>query len=161
MTLGGYPVGGDPIGAWPDRAWPSLPEAPVVVERSIGTLFTAIYSRYVASSLSALLSGMYHTQAPADAVFPYATLSLISPRPEWTFTENFENCLIQFSLFNNESSPSDAGDEVELLKELYDFFDLLITYFLTVKFVRETVHMLRIERVWQHVVTYRILIEND
>ena len=158
MTLGGYPIGGDPIGAWPDRAWPDLPEA---IARNIGTLFTAIYSRYAESSLASLLSGMYHTQAPADAVFPFVTLSLISQRPEWTFTENFENCLIQFSLFNDESSPSDAGDEVKLLKELYDFFDLLITYFLTVKFVRETVHMLHIDKVWQHVVTYRILIEND
>jgi len=156
MLMAGQPIGGEPKGAWPDGAWPELPAA-----RSIGTLFTAIYNRYSASSLSASLSDMYHTRAPADAVFPYAVLSLISQRPDWTFTENYENCLIQFSLFNKESSFSAVGDEVDLLKGLYDFFDLLVTYFSTISFVRETVHMLRIESVWQYIVTYRILLKGE
>jgi len=66
-------------------------------------LFAAIITHYTTDPLAASdLTGMYNTEAPQDAVFPYAVFSLISDVPEWTFSEDFENVLIQFNIFSKE-----------------------------------------------------------
>ena len=127
------------------------------------TLFQAIYARYLATALgSSALTGLYHVQAPPRAVFPYGTFDLIANTPDWTFTEEFENCLLQFSLFSNVMSDStQICDLFELLKTAFDKFDLVISGYTTISCVREPANLTKVEDVWQYTVTYRMYLEKD
>lgn len=124
-------------------------------------LFAAIMVRYAAVPLSSSLTGLWNTQAPQDAVSPYGVFTLISDVPEWTFSENFENCLLQFNLFSDENDPVEICALFELLKTAFDFLDLTIANHETVSMIRENVILTRIENVWQYNVTYRIILQKD
>jgi len=122
-------------------------------------LFNAIYAHYLDSTLKDSLSALHNTQAPEDAVFPYSVFSLISDVPDWTFTENLENCLIQFNLFSSTVDSTEICALFELLKTAFDFLDLNIDNYETVSMTRENSILTRIENVWQYNATYRILIQ--
>lgn len=126
-------------------------------------LFIAIMNRYVeeAITLSDSLTGLYNTEAPQDAVFPYGVFSLISDVPDWTFSENFENCLLQFNLFSSKSSPVEICALFTLLKTAFDFLELTIANYKTVSMIRENAIPTRVENIWQYNVTYRVLLQKD
>jgi len=121
-------------------------------------LFKAIMIRYAAVPLASSLTGLWNTLAPQDAVFPYGVFSLISDVPDWTFSENLENILLQFNLFSKASDPVQICALYTLLKTAFDFLDLTIDNYETVYMVRENAILTRIEDVWQYNVTYRILL---
>jgi hypothetical protein len=123
-------------------------------------LFTAIITRYEAVSLSASLTGLYNTQAPQDVTFPYGVFQLISDTPDWTFSENFENILLQFNLFSDTSDPVEICDLFELLKTAFDFLELSVANYETVSMIRENANLTR-DGYWQYNVTYRILLQRD
>jgi len=129
-------------------------------------LFAAIITHYSTDPLEASdLTGLYNTQAPQDAVFPYAVFTLISDVPEWTFSEDFENVLVQFNIFSNTSSPVEICALYELLKgdvalgTGFDFLDLPVTDYEIVSLIRENAILTRIEGIWQYNVTYRMEIQ--
>jgi len=124
-------------------------------------LFVAIMIRYSAVALSSLLTGLWNTEAPQDAVFPYGVFQLISDVPDWTFTEDFEDCLLQFNLFSNTSDPVEICALFELLKAAFDFFDLDIPNHEIVSLVRENSILTRVEKIWQYNVTYRIVFQKN
>ncbi len=125
-------------------------------------LFSAIVTHYSSDPLASSLTGMYNTEAPQDAELPYAVFSLISDVPEWTFSENFENCLLQFNIFSNEISPVEICALYELLKgdvdvgTGFDFLDLPVTDYEIVSLIRENAILTRTEKIWQYNVTYRL-----
>jgi len=125
-------------------------------------LFEAIYSHYSSDPLASSLTGMYNTEAPQEAELPYAVFALISDVPEWTFSENFENCLLQFNIFSDESSPAEICALYELLKgdvdigTGFDFLDLSITDYEVVSLIRENAILTRLEGIWQYSITYRM-----
>ena len=125
------------------------------------TLFEAIYNEYADSTLADSLTALYNTQAPPDATFPYGVFTLVSDVPDWTFTENFENCLIQFSLFDDSSSSSDICDYFELLKTTFDFHDLVIGGYTIISFTREVANLIKVENVWHYTATYRIVFQKN
>jgi len=108
------------------------------------------------------MTGLYNTEAPAGSAFPYGVFTMPDNSPEWTFTENFENCLIQFNLYSdNKTSPVNICSLFELLKTAFDFVDLDITGYKSVSLTREMSTLLRIDMVWQYTVTYRIYLEKN
>lgn len=121
-------------------------------------LFNALYTRYLAASLSGSLSALHNTIAPEKAVFPYGVFSLISNVPDWTFTENTENCLVQFNLFSDTVDATQICALFELLKTAFDFLDLTIANYETVSMIRENAILTRVENVWQYNVLYRVLL---
>jgi len=121
-------------------------------------LFAAIMVRYGAVALSSSLTGLWNTQAPQDAAFPYGVFQLISDVPDWTFSENTEDCLLQFNLFSDESSPAGICGLFELLKTAFDFHELEVNNYETIYMSRESAILTRIEGIWQYNVTYRILL---
>ena len=93
------------------------------------SLTTAIFGKM--TSTTALYSDiggrLYKGKAPASAEYPYIVFQIVSDVPEKTFSEDFEDILIQFSLFSSASSSSDVENMFAHLKELYDECALTIT----------------------------------
>jgi len=128
-------------------------------------LFEAIFSHYQSDPLSRHLKGFYHTEAPQEAEFPYGVFSLVSNVQDFTYTEDFENCLVQFNLYSDDSSPRQACELYELLKgdpvegTGFDFLELSIEEYRTVSLMRENAILTRVEGVWQYNVTYRMVLQ--
>jgi len=127
------------------------------------TLFQAIYARYKATALgSSALTDLYQTTAPSKAVFPYGTFDLITDTPDWTFTEDEEDCLVQFSLFSDIKSDSTQVCALfELLKTAFDKFDLVVSGYEIISCERQPANLIKVEGVWQYTVTYRIILQKD
>jgi len=93
------------------------------------SLDTAIFGKMI--STTALYSDiggrLYKGKAPAGAEYPYIVFQIVSDVPEKTFSEDFEDILIQFSLFSSASSSSEVENMFSHLKELYDECALTIT----------------------------------
>jgi len=121
-------------------------------------LFTAIMVRYAEVGLSGSLTGLWNTQAPQDAEFPYGVFSLISDVPDWTFGENLENCLLQFNLFSDTSDPAEICTLYAMLKTAFDFHELDVDNHEIIYMIRENAILTRIENVWQYNILYRILL---
>ncbi len=86
------------------------------------SLTTAIFGLMTSSTaLYADIGGrMFKGQAPDGAEKPYIVFFLVSDVPDLTFTESYEDALIQFSLFSSASSSGEIEDMYAHLKELYD-----------------------------------------
>lgn len=85
------------------------------------SLTTAIYGQLAGSSLYSDIGGrMFKGRAPEGTDFPYVVYFVVSDVTDLTFTENYEDVLIQFSLFSNASSSGEIEDMFAHLKELYD-----------------------------------------
>ena len=95
---------------------------------AITTKFTAAPGGVHNSFYTDIGGRFYRGRAPARTQYPYAVYLLpISDVPEKTFTEDYENVLIQFSLFSDSSSSSEVEDMFTYLKALYDECSLTIT----------------------------------
>ncbi len=100
-------------------------------EDIIKNLFIALKARLTAitNDLNTdIADRLYKDVAPHGAQFPYVVASLVTDVPDKTFTEDYSDVYVQFSLFSN-----DAGSTTELenmyahLKELYDECELSVT----------------------------------
>ncbi len=123
-------------------------------------VFNAVFNKWTADGKYGLTE-MYNTVADDEAVFPYATVSLINDLPDWTFTEDSEDCLIQFSIFDDDPLSSDILDAAKALTDAFDKFDLEVVGYSTVSLTREPANLTQVEKVWQYIVTYRIIIQKD
>jgi len=92
-------------------------------------LVKAIYAKNAGSALDALIGGrIFHGKAPKDTPYPYVVFFRVTGQQDWTFTENFDVPLIQFSVFS-----ADAGSSMECLgiadavKALYNECSLSVT----------------------------------
>ena len=63
---------------------------------------------------------MYKSQAPENTEFPYAVYRVVTNTPERTFSEDYENTTIQFSLFSIASGTTEIENMFTTLKALYD-----------------------------------------
>lgn len=93
-------------------------------------LLTAITSK-ITTGPSALYSDVggraYLDQAPPVPEFPYITFFIVSNAPQKTYTEDFEDMLIQFSLFSNSEGAVEITDMYADLKTLFDECAFTIT----------------------------------
>lgn len=84
-------------------------------------LTTAIYTKALGSTLYSLVGGRFYKGRPPEAVtFPYLVYSVVTDIPFRTFSEEYENVEMQFSLFSETSSTSELEDMYTALKALYD-----------------------------------------
>ena len=129
---------------------------------------TAIFGKISGSLFSTDIGGrLYKGQAPAGAVYPYAVFMLISDVPDKTFTENYEDATIQFSLFSSLPSSLEVETMFTHLKALYDECDLTITGETLVWMKRQNATLMVEEHttpsgtmeVWHYVVDYSIYVK--
>jgi len=90
-------------------------------------LSTAIYGVFTALTAGVnndfyddIQGRLFKGRAPEGTQYPYAVFMLISVVPTRTFSEHFEDSLIQFSLFSSTSSSSEVEDMFTHVKALYD-----------------------------------------
>lgn len=128
-------------------------------------LFEAVYAHYLLDPLANSMSGLYNTEAPQEAKFPFGVFLLVSNVQDFTFSENFENCLVQFNLFSSESSPVEISNLYELLKgdtvsgTGFDFLELFLDNYETVSLQREVATLTKVENIWQYNVSYRCVLQ--
>ena len=126
----------------------------------------AIYAQYVASTLATtpLITGMYNTEAPENAVYPYAVYQLVNGNtndgatgPRFT-----EDILLQFNLFSDNPILKTVGAVIGLwtieaaLKLAYVFAALTVAGYDTLSCVRESTMQTRVEKIWQINIQYRL-----
>lgn len=94
----------------------------------MNNLLTAIKGKFAGSALSTVVGGrIYLDQAPDGTVFPYVVFFIVADTPEKTFSEDFENVLIQFSLFSSSPGAAEITTMYANLKTLFDECALAIT----------------------------------
>lgn len=130
-------------------------------------VFTAIYSHYKSDPLaSSVLTGLYNTEAPSDAVFPYIVFSLVTNVPDIDSSQLWENYTLQFKIFSKKSSSNEIGSLFKLLKgdtaagEGFDFLNLSIENYTTVVMNRKGAVLHKIEKVWEYTVLYELMTVN-
>jgi len=130
-------------------------------------LFNSIYNKFKGStgadSPFVLLGGrLYFTEAPQESVYPYGVYSLISDVPSWIFgtsESTMENYLIQFNVFDDNSSSTDVNTASKALTDLYDWCDDLNTSgYSNIYMKREMSNLTREAEsgVWNFFVQYRV-----
>ena len=119
-------------------------------------LFTGLYNKYLSdAALKAAITGFYFTEAPQDAVMPYVVYNLVSNVPDWTYTEDMENSLIQFSIFDNNSSSTTINDIYAKLTALFNWCSLSVTGYSHIYMKREFNILTRGNDIWKYVIQYR------
>jgi hypothetical protein len=92
------------------------------------SLTTAIYAKASGSNfMTALGSRLYKGRAPEGASYPYAVFFFVSNIPQLTFSEDYEDVIMQFSLFSITSGTTEIENLYTYLKALYDECSLTIT----------------------------------
>jgi len=91
-------------------------------------LTTAIWSKLSGSALSGHISNrLFKGQAPDGAEYPYAVYFVVTNTPERTFSEDFRNPTVQFSLFSSTSGSTEVENMETDLEALYDEQPMTIT----------------------------------
>ncbi len=121
-------------------------------------LFQALRTKYLSSGLSGKISDLYNTEAPANAVYPYGVMQLVSTIPDNLASDKFyiENSLIQFNLFDNSETMGELLEAYTSLLAAFDFADLIFTNSSAKSCVRISTMQTKIEGVWQINIVYRI-----
>ena len=90
----------------------------------MNNLLTSLATKISGSALSTDVGGrVYLDQYPADEMpptYPYIVYFIVSDVPEKTFSEEFENILLQFSLFSASPGAAEITTMYTHLKALFD-----------------------------------------
>lgn len=132
-------------------------------------LFTGIYTRFASTPHSSFyddISGrLYLEKAPTGTSYPYATYGLVSASHDWTFTEDFEEALIDFQLFSDAAGASEITDMHAHLMAQFDDCNLTVSGYDHVWMQRDmsylnlTQDQVPEKDIWQYTVEYRVLIQ--
>ena len=94
-------------------------------------LFTAIYNKYNDDTSHGAYTNMggrfYLNKAPQNATFPYCVYFEVVEVSEVDFTENREDFTIQFNVFSQNNSATEAGTILGNMKSLFDDCSLTVT----------------------------------
>lgn len=124
-------------------------------------LFDAIYDKFIADGKYGL-ANLYNTEADDKAAYPYATFSLVSAVSELAdFKNTWEDCLIQFNLFDDDPLSTDISTAYEALKNAFHKFNLYVVGYETVGLVKEVANLIRVESVWRYNVSFRLTIQSS
>ena len=87
----------------------------------MNNLLTSIMSKTSGQSISNDVGGrIFLDQAPDGVEYPYIVFFIVTDTPGKTFTEDFENIIIQFSLFSASSGATEITTMYRDLKALFD-----------------------------------------
>ncbi len=91
-------------------------------------LLTALYTKFSGSDLSNYVGGRIFTdEAPDGTDFPYVVVRIVSSVPDKTFTEEFEDTLLQLSYFSTSPGLAEVSTMQNYGQALLDECSLTIT----------------------------------
>ena len=123
-------------------------------------LFTGLYNKYNGNAaLKAVINGFYFTEAPQDAVMPYIVYHKISGVPDHTFTEDMENVIIQFNIYDDHSSSTTVNDIYAKLTALFDWCTLIVAGWNSIYMKRELDNLTRDNDIWNYFLQFRLEIQ--
>ncbi len=94
----------------------------------MNNLLSAIMTKLSGSALYNDVGGrIFLDTAPEGTEFPYVVFFIVSDVPEKTFTEDFENIIIQFSLFSASAGVTEISTMYNDLTAVLDECSLTIT----------------------------------
>jgi len=108
----------------------------------MNALYTAIYNLFKATPHNDFynaVNGLYLHKAPQGTDYPYCVYFPVSATNDLDFTDEKENFLVQFNIFSQSNSASEAGDILGYLKDLYDNCSLNVSGWNPLKFQRDFV----------------------
>jgi len=123
-------------------------------------LFTGLWNKYNGNAaLKAVVSGMYLTEAPQGTEYPYIVYHKISGVPDHTYTEDMENVIIQFNIYDDHNSSTTINDIYTKLTALYDWCSLTVVGWDSIYMKRELDNLTRDNGIWNYFVQYRLEIQ--
>ena len=123
-------------------------------------LFTGLWNKYNSNAaLKAVVSGMYFTQAPQGTAYPYIVYHKISGVADYTYTEDMENVIIQFNIFDDHNSSTTINDIYTKLTALFDWCSLTVVGWNSIYMKRELDNLTKDNGIWNYFVQYRLEIQ--
>ena len=110
----------------------------------MNSLFTAIYDRFSSTTSSGFyndISGrLRHNKASQGDTFPYCVYFSVSDIDELDFTDEREDFTLQFDIFTQKNSGTEAGNLLESLKTMFDNCSLTVTGWNHLQFQRKQIY---------------------
>jgi hypothetical protein len=105
----------------------------------------------------------YFEVAPQNTNFPYCTYHIIHDAYDYLFKDDFEEVIVQFSIFSNNSSSTEVGAIQSHLKALFDWCSLTVTGYKTISVERlfSTTDWIDEDIMWLCALQYRIHLIKD
>ena len=124
-------------------------------------LFTGVYKKFNddITGLKTSVTGLYLDRALQGTAYPYIVYHKISGRPDWTFTEDMENILLQFNIFDDHSSSTTVNDIFKKFKAVYDWCSLDIVGWNSIYMKRELDNLTRDNDIWNYFLQFRLEIQ--
>ena len=124
-------------------------------------LFTGVYKKFNddITGLKTSVTGLYLDRALQGTAYPYIVYHKISGRPDWTFTEDMENILLQFNIFDDHSSSTTINDIYAKLTTLFDWCSLTVAGWNSIYMKRELDNLNRSNDIWNYFVQFRLEIQ--
>ena len=123
-------------------------------------LFTGLWNKYNSNAaLKAVVSGMYFTEAPQGTAYPYIVYHKISGVADYTYTEDMENVIIQFNIFDDHNSSTTINDIYTKLTALFDWCSLTVVGWNSIYMKRELDNLTKENGIWNYMVGYRLEIQ--
>ena len=129
-------------------------------------LSQAIFGKLTSSTAlyAHIANRLFKGRAPEGAEYPYIVYLIVSNAPDKSFVSNYEDTLIQFSLFSSASGSTEVEDMYEDLIALYDECSMTITSQTMIWMRRENASLMIEDhttkagtvQVWHYAVDYRI-----
>jgi hypothetical protein len=102
-------------------------------------IFTALVNKTSGSDFSTDIGGRFYAEmAPQEADYPHCIFSIVTNNPEYTFSEDYEETTIQFSLYSISAGVTEITDMFKDLTALFDECSLTITDQTLIWMVRQT-----------------------
>jgi len=113
------------------------------------------------SEIDALTNGLFNAEAPQGTEYPYVVFSYPSGTPDWTFSDDMKEMVIQFKIHDKNTSTVNVNLIYAALHTLFDWCELDIDgWHLT--YMKEILEFkVRVDEKWQYVIQYRIRIQKD
>ena len=123
-------------------------------------LFTGLWNKYNSNAaLKAVVSGMYLTEAPQGTAYPYIVYHKINGVADYTYTEDMENVIIQFNIFDDHNSSTTINDIYTKLTALFDWCSLTVVGWDSIYMKRELDNLTKDNGIWNYFVQYRLEIQ--
>ena len=134
----------------------------------MNALFSAIWNRFNSTTggfYNDVSGRMYLYKAPQETPFPYCVFFSVTDYDDVDFSDEQEDILIQFNVFSQNNSATQAGNMLEDLKTLFDDCRLTVTGWNHIYFNRRLVtpnnDVGQVPPIYGYSVEYDVLLEKQ